>query len=597
MNASDLTTTLGPALSAALERKGYAELTAVQEAVLDPALAGRDLRITSQTGSGKTVAIGFALRTLALLPSPAVKGIARPRALVVAPTRELARQVEEDHVAGVLRRGATRRSLRQRAARATATNTARSPSRRPSSSARLDGCWTTSNAAASIRRRFPPSSSTKPIACSTSGSAKSSNKILSKLPEGHRTHLVSATFPRDVRALADRVQDNAAQRSKAMAASARRTPTSLTCIHLVEPRQKSRRARQFAPRESGRPDAGSARTRQGRREHRGRARTHRVRSNVLVRRNGATRSRSRAGGVQERRAKGSRRDRRRGARHRRPRHQPRDPRRRAHERGLVHASAAGARGEPDDVARASSRHARRTRTDGAGFEDVRRPSTRTCPGCRGQASRGGRIDLQYGPHRGKRGAPRPRRAHGGRLAAGRVSRHNPTSKTSWRAASYESATTAARSPATCTPSRRARRIQGRRVVWTVANGVNGSRPSRRRLGPALHPWGAQQGADPRRLLAMVRRRGGIDGKSVGPIHVDRSFSVVGVAMPVADAFARATAKPDPRDPRILIHRDAAEDGPRARPRPPARGAGTELHPSPRPKATSGKPPRRRSDSN
>ena len=43
----------------ALRAKGFSELTEVQQAVLSPELAGRDLRISSQTGSGKTVAVGF----------------------------------------------------------------------------------------------------------------------------------------------------------------------------------------------------------------------------------------------------------------------------------------------------------------------------------------------------------------------------------------------------------------------------------------------------------------------------------------------------------------------------------------------------------
>ena len=87
---------ISPALTKALADKGYAQLTAVQEAVLDPALAGRDLRITSQTGSGKTLAIGFALRELVKEPNQGKSGLAQPRALVVAPTRELAQQVEHE---------------------------------------------------------------------------------------------------------------------------------------------------------------------------------------------------------------------------------------------------------------------------------------------------------------------------------------------------------------------------------------------------------------------------------------------------------------------------------------------------------------------
>src|SRR5689334_15693035 len=96
MSEPDFVGLLGPALAGALEKRGFTELTSVQKTVLDPAHAGRDLRITSQTGSGKTVAIGFALRDLVVEEARAQSGIARPRAIVVAPTRELAKQVEEE---------------------------------------------------------------------------------------------------------------------------------------------------------------------------------------------------------------------------------------------------------------------------------------------------------------------------------------------------------------------------------------------------------------------------------------------------------------------------------------------------------------------
>ena len=48
-----------PALRAALAARAYAEPTPVQAAVLDPALEGRDLLVSSRTGSGKTVAFGL----------------------------------------------------------------------------------------------------------------------------------------------------------------------------------------------------------------------------------------------------------------------------------------------------------------------------------------------------------------------------------------------------------------------------------------------------------------------------------------------------------------------------------------------------------
>src|SRR6185503_3821193 len=96
MDGPEFASILGPALAGALEQRGFHRLTSVQEAVLDPSFADRDLRITSQTGSGKTLAIGFALRTLLDGAPRARAGVAKPRALVVAPTRELAKQVEEE---------------------------------------------------------------------------------------------------------------------------------------------------------------------------------------------------------------------------------------------------------------------------------------------------------------------------------------------------------------------------------------------------------------------------------------------------------------------------------------------------------------------
>ncbi len=52
---------LPPHLSAALSGRGYTELTPVQAAVLQPEAAGRDLIVSAQTGSGKTVAFGLAM--------------------------------------------------------------------------------------------------------------------------------------------------------------------------------------------------------------------------------------------------------------------------------------------------------------------------------------------------------------------------------------------------------------------------------------------------------------------------------------------------------------------------------------------------------
>ncbi|MGB5221075.1 MAG: DEAD/DEAH box helicase, partial [Polyangiales bacterium] len=48
-------------LGAALRNAGFEQFTAIQHAVLQPELSDRDLRISSQTGSGKTVALGLLL--------------------------------------------------------------------------------------------------------------------------------------------------------------------------------------------------------------------------------------------------------------------------------------------------------------------------------------------------------------------------------------------------------------------------------------------------------------------------------------------------------------------------------------------------------
>lgn len=85
-----------PALSGALEKRGYESLTPVQEAVIDAKLATRDLLVSAQTGSGKTVAFGLALAPNLLGEGEKFYNASKPLALVVAPTRELALQVQRE---------------------------------------------------------------------------------------------------------------------------------------------------------------------------------------------------------------------------------------------------------------------------------------------------------------------------------------------------------------------------------------------------------------------------------------------------------------------------------------------------------------------
>ena len=83
-------------LAEALAQKGYDTLTPVQEAVLNPSLFGRDLLVSAQTGSGKTVAFGLALSASILQQASQLPDAEFPSALIVAPTRELALQVTKE---------------------------------------------------------------------------------------------------------------------------------------------------------------------------------------------------------------------------------------------------------------------------------------------------------------------------------------------------------------------------------------------------------------------------------------------------------------------------------------------------------------------
>ncbi|MBW9114922.1 DEAD/DEAH box helicase [Rhizobium cauense] len=85
-----------PAIAKALVKRGYTELTPVQQSMLDPALAASDALVSAKTGSGKTVAFGLALAPTLLENADRFGPAAEPLALVIAPTRELALQVKRE---------------------------------------------------------------------------------------------------------------------------------------------------------------------------------------------------------------------------------------------------------------------------------------------------------------------------------------------------------------------------------------------------------------------------------------------------------------------------------------------------------------------
>jgi ATP-dependent RNA helicase DeaD len=88
-------TTSSP-LARALAERSYDRPTPVQIAVLADEAVDRDLLVSAQTGSGKTVAYGLAIAKNLLGGAEWLEPAAAPLALIVAPTRELALQVHRE---------------------------------------------------------------------------------------------------------------------------------------------------------------------------------------------------------------------------------------------------------------------------------------------------------------------------------------------------------------------------------------------------------------------------------------------------------------------------------------------------------------------
>ena len=190
-------------LRPALERRGFTGLTAVQSAILAADDGRRDLRITSQTGSGKTVALGFVChRDLA---DPDRDG---PTTLVIAPTRELAAQVNEElswlfaDVRGVrceVVTGGTSITRERQQLHKKPTVIVGTPGRL------LDHIRNGALVLKSVRQLVLDEADQM----LDLGFKDELDAILQELPAARRTHLVSATFPAAVKALADRFQRDA----------------------------------------------------------------------------------------------------------------------------------------------------------------------------------------------------------------------------------------------------------------------------------------------------------------------------------------------------------------------------------------------------
>jgi ATP-dependent RNA helicase DeaD len=192
-------------LQTALQRRGFTQLTSVQQAALVPGHAGRNLRISSQTGSGKTVALGLVLADALLADRAQRRG---PVVVIITPTRELAIQVRGEltwlyegvrHVdievvtGGIDIRGDFKRLSRK-------------PRVLVATPGRLLDHLRSGQVDCSDVAHVVLDEADQML---DMGFRDDLDAIVAQLPETRRSHLVSATFPPAVRQLADRFQHDA----------------------------------------------------------------------------------------------------------------------------------------------------------------------------------------------------------------------------------------------------------------------------------------------------------------------------------------------------------------------------------------------------
>ncbi|MDH4081624.1 MAG: DEAD/DEAH box helicase [Nitrospira sp.] len=221
---------LSEALLRDLAEAGFASPTPIQEQAIPPALAGRDVIGCAQTGTGKTAAFVIPIvERLATLP----KG--QPKALILAPTRELALQtlatieklgrsrgISATVIVGGADMQAQVRGLRQRPDILVAT-----PGRL------LDHMWNGTILLSSMKMLVLDEADRM----LDMGFAPQINQILDALPEERQTLLFSATLPAD---LARLVQASVRNPVRVMVAPSATTADGVTqAIHYTSHTDKS----------------------------------------------------------------------------------------------------------------------------------------------------------------------------------------------------------------------------------------------------------------------------------------------------------------------------------------------------------------------
>jgi len=200
-------------LAEALTQRGYEALTPVQTAVLEPEAHGRDLVVSAQTGSGKTVAFGLAFAEQVLGDDGRVPPAREPLALVIAPTRELALQVAREldwlykaagaRIATCV--GGMSPQVERRALQSGATIVVGTPGRLRDHLER--GALDLSSLAVVVLDEADE--------MLDMGFREELEEILDATPETRRMLMFSATMPRPIEALARRYQKNALRISTA----------------------------------------------------------------------------------------------------------------------------------------------------------------------------------------------------------------------------------------------------------------------------------------------------------------------------------------------------------------------------------------------
>ena len=569
---------VSPLLRPALLERGFDGLTPVQEAVLAAEAEGRDLRISSQTGSGKTVALG-----LALAPSLERERTAEgPEALVIVPTRELAAQVSDElrWLYGPLRDARVSSVTGGTPLFRDDRTLARRPRVLVGTPGRLLDHVSSGKLDLSGLRELVLDEGDQMLDL---GFREELEGILDATPPERRTHLVSATFPDAIRDLADRYQRDALHVEGTRLGDANQDIEHVG--HLLHFRDRyaalvnllllgaDERTLVFVERRSDtlevatklEGDGFSALPLSGELAQSQRERTLAAfrsgRVNVLV----ATDVAARGLDVPD-------------VTHVIHTSPPIDGEAYVHRSGRT--GRAGKRGR--SVLLAAPSHQRRVARllAAEGIE----PEWRPVPSAEEVAAVLARRDRER--LEGELGAALSEEVHPERLAqaealldehpaaplvAALLARLEPKDRA--RPRDIESAAPKAskrRFPRADREGERGDRgDRGDRHDRYMGGGGQGrprARGPRTRGGDSVRffvNWGANQGANPRRLLAAICRRGDVTGADIGSIAIHPNASTFDVDARVAERFERLAGRKDPRDPRTRIRRDRGPMRPQA----------------------------------